>query len=73
MGSHDCKLSLQRILIREEGHKVTDKLARLPVLSPRLFGGLRGRFMPFEPVGDAVNMDVYANAHVSVQDQTSSN
>ena len=72
MGSHDCRLSLQQILVREGNHEAIDKLAPLSVLSPGLLGGLRGQFVPFEPVGDAMHMNVYTNAHVSVQDQASS-
>ena len=43
------------------------------ILSPRLLGGLRRRFVPFKPVGDAMHMNVYADAHVSVRDQANDN
>ena len=75
MGSHDSRLILQREYWLEGSHEAADKLARPSVrrtpsiLSPRLLGGLRWRFVPLEPVGDAMHMNVYANAHVSVREQ----
>ena len=36
------------------------------ILSPGLLWSFRRWFVPLEPVGDAVHMDVHANAHISV-------
>ena len=36
------------------------------ISSPGLLGVFCGWFMPLEPVGDAVHVNVYTNAHISV-------
>jgi len=36
------------------------------MVSPGLFGCFRRCFVPLEPVGDTMHMNVYANAHISV-------
>lgn len=59
VGSHDCRLSLARIVSEQNDRGVAG------FLSPSFFRGLRGRFMPFEPVGDTVHVDVYADTHIS--------
>ena len=73
MGSHDSRLILQCESWSERGAtmlQISWPVRRTPsILSPRLLGGLRWRFVPLEPVGDAMHMNVYANAHVSVREQ----
>ena len=59
VGSHDCRLSLARTVSEQNDRGVAG------FLSPSFFRGLRGRFMPFEPVGDTVHVDVYADTHIS--------
>ena len=58
VGNHDCRLSLNKPRISEGQNSGGFSL-------PGFFGVFRGRLMPFESVGDAVHVDVYADAHVS--------
>jgi len=69
VGSHDCRLSLhitQRTNWLERRGKTTDKrmvINHSLTWSPREF---RGWFVPLEPIGDTMRMNVLANAHISV-------